>query len=427
MAGLWYRVGTVSVTNGSKKVTGFGTQWKSTVYKPDKGHTFYGPDGKAYEIDYVESDTVLYLVMVYAGATANTQPYAIDITRTSTIPAFSRELSAFTTYAQSQYDSWQQVLTGTGMVTLTAPDGQQIQVPALSAFQPTSASLKALQALTPVKDKLPYFSSTTQAGLTDFPVFAQQLLATATAASGARTKLGLDQLVSLGQVNDLNDITLFSLSSVPGASKRIAVTGYAPANKPPASTSNWFYTEVSPRSTGGNTVYYRQVLVSVSNGETWTRVNTSMDLGATISTFGLWRRDYSQENVVGAVSQSGGIPTGALFEFISTANGVCLKLPEGTMICWATRSFTYGSSAHLQNTWTLPVPHAGGFAISMTMAQLTDTGIRKFNRASPSGGGSSSPAISSAILRLWATSGDTFAAGDTADGIPCLFIGRWYV
>lgn len=176
MAGLWYRAGTVSVTNGSKKVTGFGSQWKTTTYKPDKGHTFWGPDGKAYEIDYVESDTVLYLVMVYAGVTAASQAYSIDITRTSTIPAFSRELSAQLAYAQAQYDSWQQVLTGADMVTLTAPDGQQVQVPALSAFQPTSASLKALQALTPAKDKLPVFNGPAGAELITLTPFMRTLL-----------------------------------------------------------------------------------------------------------------------------------------------------------------------------------------------------------------------------------------------------------
>ncbi|MFQ2372841.1 hypothetical protein ACK306_14735, partial [Aeromonas caviae] len=235
MAGLWYRVGTVSVTNGSKKVTGFGTQWKSTVYKPDKGHAFYGPDGKAYEIDYVESDTVLYLVMIYAGATANTQPYAIDITRTSTIPAFSRELSAFTAYAQSQYDSWQQVLTGTGMVTLTAPDGQQVQVPALSAFQPTSASLKALQALTPAKDKLPVFNGAAGADLITLTAFMRTLLDDASAAAALSTL-------------DIADL-------------------------------------------------------------------------------------YKRRNIVGAVSQSGGVPTGSIIERGSNANGEYTKYADGTLIC----------------------------------------------------------------------------------------------
>ncbi|HGY1013677.1 TPA: hypothetical protein ACNUUK_001957 [Aeromonas salmonicida subsp. smithia] len=55
--------------------------------------------------------------------------YAIDITRTSTTPGFSRELSAFVAYHQLQMDGWQQLLTGTGDVTLTAPDGTKKTVP----------------------------------------------------------------------------------------------------------------------------------------------------------------------------------------------------------------------------------------------------------------------------------------------------------
>jgi hypothetical protein len=144
MAGFWYRAGTVSVTNASKKVVGSGTLFKTTTFKPDKGHALYGPDGKPYEIDYVESDTVLYLVKAYTGATASGQSYEIDITRTSTIPALSREISAQLAYAQGQYDSWQQILTGSGNVTLFAPDGQSVTVPALSNMLSKSGNLAGL-------------------------------------------------------------------------------------------------------------------------------------------------------------------------------------------------------------------------------------------------------------------------------------------
>lgn len=129
MAGLWYRAGTVAVTNASKKVVGTGTTWKSGVSKPDKGHLVWGPDGKPYELDYVESDTVLYLVTAYSGVTVSGMAYSIDITRTGAIPAFSRELSALVAYHQLQMDGWQQLLTGTGDVTLTAPDGSKLTVP----------------------------------------------------------------------------------------------------------------------------------------------------------------------------------------------------------------------------------------------------------------------------------------------------------
>lgn len=144
MAGLWYRAGTVSVTNGSKKVTGFGTKWKTSVSKPDKGHLVWGPDGKPYELDYVESDTVLYLVTAYGGVTASGMAYSIDITRSGTNSAFSRDLSAFVAYHQLQMDGWQQLLTGTGDVTLTAPDGTKLTVPSWEKIMNAGTGVVAL-------------------------------------------------------------------------------------------------------------------------------------------------------------------------------------------------------------------------------------------------------------------------------------------
>ena len=110
-------------------MVGTGTTWRSGVYKPDKGHIFWGPDGRAYEVDCVESDTVLYLVTAYAGGSVTGQAYSIVISITGQVPAFSRELSAFVAYHQGQMDGWQQLLTGTGDVTLTAPDGTKLTTP----------------------------------------------------------------------------------------------------------------------------------------------------------------------------------------------------------------------------------------------------------------------------------------------------------
>ena len=267
MAGLWYRVGTISVTNGSKKITGFGTQWATAVIKPKKGHTVHAPDGRQYELDYVESDTVMHIVTTYAGVTATGQAYAIDITRSDTIPAFSRDLAAFTAYAQGQYDSWQQVLTGTGMVTLTAPDGQQIQVPALSAMQPASASLKALQALTPVANQLPYFTGANAAAMTPLTAFARSLLDDANAAAVLSTL-------------DIADL-------------------------------------------------------------------------------------YKKRNIIGAVSQSGGVPTGALIERGSNANGEYTKYADGTLICWTALTTTAGAAV----TWNFPANFIGTGLVFATPAK----------------------------------------------------------
>ncbi|AUZ81337.1 hypothetical protein [Aeromonas sp. ASNIH1] len=376
MAGIWYRAGTVSVTNGSKKITGFGTLWKTTALKPDKGHPVHGPDGRIYELDYVESDTVMYIVTAYAGATAAGQAYAIDIPRTSSIPAFSRDLAEFMGYHQTQMDGWQKVLTGTGMVTLTAPDGQQVQVPALSAFQPTSASLKALQALTPAADKLPVFSSSTAAKLIDLPAFSQSFLSKATTAALARAELeAKQQEVFLSFPLSLNWCKIATVTIPQARTEIIELFGNAGYD----ATSNKWAQKVeiiirglngSPKSIsviarnpgkqnailsaicftnpGGGDVYdiyaipgniYTQnILARCSPGVELSLVNTGSTETPANSTPGLIYTQFDSKNAVGTVSQDNGLPTGAIVETGENANGMYIKFLGGLMVCFCNLS-----------------------------------------------------------------------------------------
>lgn len=355
MAGLWYRSGTIAVTGGSKKVVGTGTTWKSGVYKPDKGHLVWGPDGKAYEIDYVESDTVLYLVTVYAGVTAASQAYSIDITRTSTIPAFSRELSAQLAYAQAQYDSWQQILTGADMVTLTAPDGQQVQVPSLSAFQPTSASLKALQALTPVKDKIPVFNGSAGAELITLTPFMRELLDDADDDSALGT-LGAAAVghghdgayfgVVRGVVTDFNNALTEGLYYV-GSSGLIPNAPYANG------IFGRLVVYVSDAGTHNNNNNWIWQYFMNTGGDQFLRYKVNS------SPWSAWVRDFNGFNVVGAVSRVGALPTGAIIETGSNGNGLYTKFADGTLLCqvtWDTSSWPANGSVTVP--WTFPHPFA---------------------------------------------------------------------
>ena len=45
---------------------------------------------------------------------------------------------------------------------------------------------------------------------------------------------------------------------------------------------------------------------------------------------------YNQSNILGTVSQSNGVPTGAIIERGSNANGEWVKYAGGTLICWRT-------------------------------------------------------------------------------------------
>jgi hypothetical protein len=46
-----------------------------------------------------------------------------------------------------------------------------------------------------------------------------------------------------------------------------------------------------------------------------------------------WRQLYSQSDILGTVSQSGGVPTGAVIERGSNANGEYVRFADGTQIC----------------------------------------------------------------------------------------------
>ena len=122
MAGLWQRTGNVTVTNGSKTVTGFGTKWKTGTLPIQKGHTFYGPDNAAYEVDTVVSDTEILLVDAYRGGTLANQPYRIDITRTSTISQFAADLASLVGKYRTWFDGMMTWLTGSGDVSILNPD-----------------------------------------------------------------------------------------------------------------------------------------------------------------------------------------------------------------------------------------------------------------------------------------------------------------
>ncbi|MBL0670692.1 hypothetical protein JD504_07995 [Aeromonas hydrophila] len=132
MAGLWYRVGTVTLTNGSKAVVGYGTKWKSANPLPGKGSMLCGPDGKVYEVDTVADDTNMTLVSSYTGTSGPGQGYAL-VLMALTIPQFSTQLSQFVQKNSLFASQINTLLTATGDVNLTDPDsGLVIKVPSWS-------------------------------------------------------------------------------------------------------------------------------------------------------------------------------------------------------------------------------------------------------------------------------------------------------
>ena len=179
MAGIWVRAGTVTLTNGSKKVTGSGTAWNTGINKVGKGCAFIY-NNIPYEVDYVTSDTELYLVDTYGGTTGSGLSYRIQIAVTDTIPELASRIATALAYWNGQAANLQALTTGSGNVTLTAPDGTQVTIPSYSNMQPKDALLTALAALTTAADKLVYFTGPDTVEQTPLTSFARKLLSCAT-------------------------------------------------------------------------------------------------------------------------------------------------------------------------------------------------------------------------------------------------------
>jgi hypothetical protein len=75
---------------------------------------------------------------------------------------------------------------------------------------------------------------------------------------------------------------------------------------------------------------------------TWRGIGSTLStqrlrFGARVTNTGAlnWVEIMTNARLAGTVSQSGGVPTGAVFEYGSNANGEYVRLADGTQICWA--------------------------------------------------------------------------------------------
>jgi hypothetical protein len=86
-----------------------------------------------------------------------------------------------------------------------------------------------------------------------------------------------------------------------------------------------------------------------------------------------WREGYTQGSILGTVSQSGGVPTGALIQRGSNANGEYVRLADGTQYVWSVVSVDVTTTG--TQTFTLPaafVTDSVGSIHPASASHLTD-------------------------------------------------------
>ena len=92
----------------------------------------------------------------------------------------------------------------------------------------------------------------------------------------------------------------------------------------PVLVSNTF----AVKSTGGTGVF--NIVGANTNTD---RTFTLPDVAGTVVTEVVGNEAYKKQNILGTVSESSGVPTGAIIERGSNANGEYVKYADGTLIC----------------------------------------------------------------------------------------------
>lgn len=140
-------------------------------------------------------------------------------------------------------------------------------------------------------------------------------------------------------------------------------------------------------------------------------------------------RIYNERTILGTVSQSAGVPTGAIIERGSNANGEYVKFADGTMICTHAITFTnvaeFGDGTRTNpyrsdvENWIFPVIFSSAPNVTCSASvNLVDSPARMVFGLYRSVGASATYNVQ--VLRV--SDSPTVATAD----VDCFAIGRWF-
>ena len=362
MTATTYSVGTFTVSATGTTVTGSGTAWSTSGVKA--GDLFLA-GGYVIPIAAVGSATSLTLSRPWPGAAQAAANYDILMLDDNV-----RSLVALNALLQS---------LGNGTLT-------------------------SLAGLASAANKLPYFTAANTMGLADLTAWARTLLDDADQAS-ARATLGLVPTTSSVDTttNRLLKVGDFGLGAVGPKMGNASVVDNSIA------PGIYYYsapsTDTNP-STGGPTgVTFGQLIHlrrATGGGEAQICITEGITGVSTAAAYGTiftrargtgawsdWVKHYDTANIIGTVSQSGGVNLGAIIETGTNANGTYTRFASGLQLCEFTIDFT-GTAlstasgnqfmAPSNTLWNFPAsfvsaPHVDG-ALSMAVDQIHDVFVR---------------------------------------------------
>ena len=307
----WYRAGTIALTNGGTTITGSGTAFVGAV---QPGWALVAPDNRVYQIAAVNSATSLTISTPYLGATQTGQAYQVFPTK-----GLEALLAAAVNNLITQFGA---VVTGAGAGRFG--DGT-VAAPGIgyAADLDTGLRRKGANHVAVVTGGVDRFELTTALALLNLPLTGSAVTQTAIDATDGR----LMKTGDFGLGASVLAVTLSNLDALntPAGQYRTVDTATGVF---PAGASKFGYVTISRHNVEQITQVYTPTGSGAGANSTFVR---TYDVAA--PAWLPWRQIYNAGNIRGGLSQTDGVPTGALFDTITNANGAAERFASGLQIC----------------------------------------------------------------------------------------------
>ncbi len=306
-----YSTGTLSLTNGSTTVTGAGTAWVSAL-RP--GWLVLIPSEAPLLVEAVNSDPSLPLARPYQGTTRAGVVYNAVPTR--------GELQTFVTQLQAVISGMQATIDGAGAGKF--PDGSAA-LPGMrfSADEDSGLRRKAANALALVTGGADRLEITNAGAVLTGLLTGTAVMQSATDLTAGRLvrtgDYGLGTAMALGAGDNLNSLAAAGLYFNPSGAN---CTG----NNYPLVSAGAL---INLRRTA--TLWVQHYTTVPASGLASEVRQFTRSYGG--SGWSPWVEVFHQGRIVGTVSQASGLPTGAVIERGSNANGEYVRFADGTQIC----------------------------------------------------------------------------------------------
>lgn len=138
----------------------------------------------------------------------------------------------------------------------------------------------------------------------------------------------------------------------------------------------------------------------------------------------LMRADYGYGpgNLLGTVSQSAGLPNGAVFERGGDANGEYVRFADGTQICTHELDLDWNQYNNVTANWTFPVP----FAIAPNVSMAASNSGSDYVNCSASQFGLFRQGQGTTSVALTLTGLETLDSAARVRDIRVTAVGRWF-